>query len=126
MAEFIAIEEEDKEVIVLEMSDQFASGVSSIVQTELINKLLSLNIKLLPNYLVKDVVDDGLLCSSDNAEVLIEADSIVLATGLKPDLEENVCLEKQNRGKTFFIGDAVKGRLIADAVREGFERAFDI
>ena len=80
----------------------------------------------MPDVSYKEINSQGLVVViKDGTEKTIEADTIVLATGAKPD---NALFEEL-KGKVlriYQIGDCVEPRKIRDAIDEGFSTALDL
>ncbi len=78
-------------------------------------------VKILTGSRVTEILEDGLnYLSNGKAETLREIDTVVLATGTKP----NNALMERLRGKSFpifVIGDAKEPRKAAAAIAEGAE-----
>ena len=55
-------------------------------------------------------------------EVLLEADSVVIAAGMKPRIDEAMSFGV-NGIQTYLIGDCSKARSMQEAIREGYSIA---
>jgi len=123
-AEYLA--DRGKEVTVTRRKPEMATKVGPVQRQVFLNRLIEKGIQLMPNVSYKGVNSQGIaVIAKDGAEKTIEADTIVLATGAKPD---NSLLEEL-KGKVpsiYTIGDCVKPRKIRDAIDEGFMTALEI
>jgi len=76
------------------------------------------------NVISEEVTHKGMMIvDQDGKQVLIEADTIVLAAGARPNNELVGQLEDKV-AEIYCIGDAKEPRLIVDAVHEGFRTAY--
>ena len=73
----------------------------------------------------KEVTDKGILCTTPDGETLIEADTILLAAGMKADraLADGFY---NTADRVFQIGNAIKAGRVLEAVQLGYYRALDI
>ena len=71
------------------------------------------------------MTDEGLLCSTADGDLLLEADTILLAAGMKPDRE--LADSFYNAApRVFQVGDCIKAGRVLEAVTLGYYRALDI
>ena len=82
-------------------------------------------IKIYTGTTAKAVTEQGLVCETKDGEVLLEADTILLAAGMKADRDlADSFYNTADRG--FEIGDCVKPGRVLEAVTQGYYRALDI
>jgi len=75
--------------------------------------------------MAKEITDEGLLCEGPDGEVFFEADTILLAAGMKVDQElANSFFNTAPR--VFQTGDCIKPGKVVDATQIGHFRALDI
>ena len=85
------------------------------------SKFDELNIEKYPNLRLENVTSNGIIAfdKSTNTKIELEADNIVLATGLSPEKKLGEGFERRGI-LVYSIGDCVEPRRILDAVYEGF------
>ena len=83
-------------------------------------------VKIYLNTKAKMVTEEGLLCTDpDGNEMLLEADTVFMAAGMRPNTE--AVEELRYAAPRFFqIGDCVKVGKVYDAVNGGYYGAIDI
>ena len=70
----------------------------------------------------REITGEGVVVEKDGQPSLLEADTVVLATGYQANrvlLEQ--LKERQGMPEVYAIGDCVEPRKAIDAIREGFE-----
>jgi len=111
---------EGKEITIVELLPEIAIEVEMISRAVLFEKLTERSVKWLTNMKIEEITDEGIIAlDKEQKKRTIEADTVVLALGLKSNNE----LYKALEGKVpelYAIGDCVKPRKIIDAIREGF------
>lgn len=86
---------------------------------------MTANIKVNISTKAKAVTDEGLVCETAHGEVTFEADSILLAAGMKTD--RAVADSFYNTApRVFETGDCIKPGRVVEAVTNGYYRALDI
>ena len=72
------------------------------------------------------ITEDGIICTDrDGNDIFIEADTVVVAVGVKPGYRETDAL-RGTAPQVHVIGDCLKPGLIRDAVFRGYHAALDI
>ena len=103
-----------------------ATKMGPVVRRQLLDRLREKGVILLTEVKYEEITDRGLLITAkEGKQQLIEADTIVLAAGAKPNTE----LAEALRGETFetyTVGDCVEPRHIMEAISEGFRTALAI
>lgn len=114
-----------KEVTMVEMKDDWAADSYFMHKNAMKVYMRDSNIKIHVNTTAKAITDEGLLCETSEGEVLFEADSILLAAGMKAD---RVTAESFYNAapRVFEIGDCIRAGRVVDAVSNGYYRAIDI
>lgn len=125
-AEYLTANYEGNKVVVLEMAGAFAPNISPIVRLGLIGKLKKAGVTLSAGHKVMSIQDNELVCMTEEGEKHVPFDAVVLALGITPNATQNEQFKNLENTGVYLIGDAKAGRLIADGVREGFEKAFDL
>jgi pyruvate/2-oxoglutarate dehydrogenase complex dihydrolipoamide dehydrogenase (E3) component len=117
----LSVAESGKEILIIEMTDQLAPLGNLLYKTGLrmmMEKQANLSWKT--ETVCKEITEKGVIAVDvDGNESLFEADTIILATGMKP-LKE---LAESFYGIVYdvkMIGDCVKPRKVDDATYEGF------
>ena len=106
-------------VTIVELLSKIATQLESITRKVLIGHLKKNNVQFLTRHKVIRIEDDGVfVAQEDGSEVLIEAESVVIAIGNKPDdrLHEQVKLLGIPLHK---IGDCLEPRSAKAAIYEG-------
>lgn len=114
-----------KDVTIVEMNSDWAVD-SYFMHKNAMNKYVkNSNIKIHVNTKAKEVTDKGLVCENAEGEVLFEADTILLAAGMKSN--RSAAESFYNAApRVFEIGDGIKPGRVVDAVASGYYRALDI
>ncbi len=111
-----------REVTLVEMEKGIGRDIGISTRWVVVKSVQRLGVKVMDRYAVKRVGADGVLVEKEGEEVLLPADSVVLAIGATA----NNSLAEKLAGQVnelHVIGDAVEPRKITEAVREGFELA---
>jgi 2,4-dienoyl-CoA reductase-like NADH-dependent reductase (Old Yellow Enzyme family)/thioredoxin reductase len=119
---------EGKTVTVIDMipEKELGQGASVMNKISLMQKLKTYKVKLICESKVEDVTAEGVKISNKDGETVIPCDNVVLALGQR----KNTAVVDNLRDiveKTYVIGDCSNvGGTLLNAVRSGFEIAFDI
>lgn len=112
-----------KKVTIIEMLPELMTGSLSVPRMNrlMLIDMLTLNkVKVLTNARTREIHDTGVVVSSDGVKQTIKADTIVLATGLKPD--NALAREVNGRySRLYTIGDCRDPRNIMGAIWDGYE-----
>ncbi len=119
-AEFLT--EQNKEVTVVEMADEILKDMSPTLKVGLLGRVSNSTIKVFTGEKVQEIKDHVVITDK---QIIDTADNIVLAMGYKSN-NELVSLLEENNVNYKVIGDAVKARKIYQAVKEGFEAAYNL
>ncbi len=116
-----------KRVTILEMIDEIAKDVEFAVRVFLMEDLEKHGVKMVTGVKVKEILENSISAedSSGNEMKLENVDTIVFATGSKPEnsLAENL---KDKVKELIVVGDAVEVRRAMEAVEEGFRAGLKI
>jgi 2,4-dienoyl-CoA reductase-like NADH-dependent reductase (Old Yellow Enzyme family)/thioredoxin reductase len=115
-AEFLA--EKGKKVAILEMLGRIGFDMVPMATLLLYSRLKKLGVAMITNAKVEEITDDGVVYEKDGKKQTIDADSIVLAVGSKP----NTSLMNTLKGKVselYAIGNAKEPGNVLDAIHEG-------
>ena len=114
-----------KDVTVVEMKDDWAADAYFMHKNAMKVYMEHSKIQIHTNTTAKEITDKGLLCQTAEGEVLFEADTILLAAGMKPD--RKAADDFYNTApRVFQVGDCIKAGRVVDAVSLGYYRALDI
>ena len=114
-----------KDVTVVEMKDDWASDAYFMHKNAMNIYLRDRKVQIHTNTTAKAVTDEGLLCSTADGDLLLEADTILLAAGMKPDRE--LADSFYNAApRVFQVGDCIKAGRVLEAVTLGYYRSLDI
>lgn len=115
-----------KEVSIVEMRGDYAVDAPRMHKLGLSEYFKDSKVKIHLNTKAKAVTEEGLLCEkADGSEMLLEADTIFVAAGMRPDTE--AVEELRYAAPRFFqLGDCVKVGKVYDAVHGGYYGAIDI
>lgn len=114
-----------KDVTVVEMKDDWASDAYFMHKNAMNIYLRNSKVQIHTNTTAKAVTGEGLLCSTADGDLLLEADTILLAAGMKPDRE--LADSFYNAApRVFQVGDCIKAGRVLEAVTLGYYRALDI
>jgi 2-enoate reductase len=91
-------------------------------RASLLELLTETGVNMLAETDISEVKDNGVVCSNKSGKRLVEADTVVLALGMKSKAELMKALEGKGL-ETYTIGDCVEPRNIKDAIWEGFRTA---
>lgn len=114
-----------KDVTVVEMKDDWAADAYFMHKNAMNIYIRNSGIKIHTDTTAKAVTEEGLVCETKDGELLLEADTILLAAGMKVD-QEFVNSFYNTADRVFMIGDCVKPGRVVEAVTLGYNRAIDI
>ncbi len=112
-----------KEVTIVEILESLAEDMYAVNRMHLLKLIVDASVKTLTATRVLEITNEGIaIADKKNRKSTLEADTIILACGFKP----NETLLKALSGKVsevYTIGDCVEPRKIMDAIKEGFPLA---
>ncbi len=118
-AEFLAVQ--GKQVTIIEILPRILNRIPSLAQTKKFVAITSRGIKIMTKTTCEKVSEEGVtVCLPDSSNKTVPADTVVIATGSKPDRSLYDALQGRV-GKLVLIGDAVEPRTVYEAVSEGFK-----
>ena len=121
-AEYLA--EKGRKVTVIEMLPDIAIDMETFSRIFLLERLTQKNVRLITNTKVKEITKNGVIIVNQREEIL-EADTVVLAVGSKP----NTKLLEELEGKfpeVYAVGDCVEPRRCLEAIHEAWNVAFEL
>lgn len=114
-----------KDVTIVEMKDTWAADSYWMHKVAMDKYLRDSKVEIKVSTTANAVTDTGLLCEGPEGEIMIEADTILVAAGMKAN--RAVADEFYNTApRVFEAGDAIKVGRVVDAVSVGYYRAMDI
>lgn len=114
-----------KSVTIIEMREELAPEANQFHKMAL---QMELEKYITPQVNTKavEITGRGVICiGADQKERLIEADSVILAVGVKPDIEEVDRFTGLTR-EQYIIGDCVKAGQVTQAVQQGYYTAREV
>ncbi|MCD8248617.1 MAG: NAD(P)/FAD-dependent oxidoreductase [Lachnospiraceae bacterium] len=114
-----------KDVTVVEMKDDWAADAYFMHKNAMKVYVKDSRIQIKTGTTAKEVTEKGLVCKTPEGEELLEADTILLAAGMKPD-RSKVDDFYNTAPRVFQVGDCIKAGRVVDAVTAGYYRAIDI
>ncbi len=108
-----------KVVTLVEMLPEIATEVPNINRMALLEDLEKNKVTVLVSTTVKEVMADGVVVVKDNVTDTISADTVIVASGGKP----NDALKKELEGKPYTVvtvGDATKVGKVMEALETGY------
>jgi len=126
-AVFLA-EKKQKKVTVVEQLAFEAVGVNpyNMNYMDMFKRLAELGVELTPETKIEEITDSGVVVTDkEGKKRIIEADSVVLATGGIPNKALAEAL-KEKALEVYTVGDCVESGKIINAIAGGFRVAFDL
>ncbi|EEQ57144.1 FAD-dependent oxidoreductase [Enterocloster sp. OA13] len=114
-----------KDVTVVEMKDTWASDAYWMHKVAMDKYIRDSRIDIKVNTTAREITDAGIVCNTPDGEILIEADTVLLAAGMKAD-RASADEFLNTAPRVFEIGDAIKAGRVVEAVKLGYYRALDI
>ncbi|MFC1980977.1 FAD-dependent oxidoreductase [Chloroflexota bacterium] len=123
-AEFLA--DQGKKVTVVRRGKEMATDVPRSARKLLLPRLEAKGVKLLPMIQYDKISDQGVsVIHPDGTKEVLEADTVVLATGSVAENDLFFALKDMVR-EVYHIGDCYEPRKLKDAIHEGAKVAWDI
>ncbi|MBQ0065230.1 MAG: FAD-dependent oxidoreductase [Firmicutes bacterium] len=114
-----------KDVTILEMKDTWAADAYWMHKVAMDQYMRKGTIDIKVNTKAIEITDEGVVCETAEGTIVVPADSVLLATGMKANRE--VANEFLNTApRVFEVGDAIKAGRVVEAVKVGYYRAMDI
>ncbi len=108
-----------KAVVLVEMLTDIATEVPNINRMALLQDLEKGKVRILVNTTVKEVLADGAVIIKDNVAETINADTVIVAAGSKPN--NDLAAELADKSyKVVTIGDASKVGKVMEALEAGY------
>jgi 2,4-dienoyl-CoA reductase (NADPH2) len=108
------------QVLVLEMLPKVGQDIGRSTRWIVFSALKRLGIGVKTKVKVQAIEAEGVRCSDEDGESLIPADTVILATGAKPN--DELAADLQAKGLTVqIIGDAAGARSVLKSIAQGFQ-----
>lgn len=114
-----------KDVTIVEMKEDWAADSYFMHKNAMKIYMRDSNIKIHVNTTAKAITDKGLVCQTPEGELVIPADNILLAAGMKADRKAAESFYNV-APRVFETGDCIKAGRVVEAVTTGYYRAIDI
>lgn len=114
-----------KDVTIVEMKDDWAADSYFMHKNAMKIYMRDSNIKIHVNTTAKAISDKGLVCQTPEGELVIPADNILLAAGMRADRKAAESFYNV-APRVFETGDCIKAGRVVEAVTTGYYRAIDI
>ncbi|MFC2005550.1 FAD-dependent oxidoreductase [Chloroflexota bacterium] len=116
-AEFLV--EMGKKVTITRRGLEIAAKIAPLIRSRLLNRLTTKEVTMLTGVKYEEITDKGLLITTKEGEKrLINADTIVIAAGARPNTELFKSLEDKGY-ETHLAGDCIEPRGILDSIHDG-------
>jgi NADPH-dependent 2,4-dienoyl-CoA reductase/sulfur reductase-like enzyme len=109
-----------KKVTVVEALDKVARDVFAVNAISLHTLLQKHGVTLLTGHKVTAVDAEGVHCAFNDEQVLVPADTVITAFGVRPNRQAAEAIQSCYPEKTVLIGDCLTPKKAGDAVRGGF------
>lgn len=115
-----------KDVTIVEMKDDWAADSYFMHKNAMNIYVRDSKIKIHCKTMAKAVTEEGLVCTNEKGEeILLEADNILLAAGMKAD-RATVEDFYNAAPRVYETGDCIRAGRVLEAVTNGYYRALDI
>ncbi|MGM0652525.1 MAG: FAD-dependent oxidoreductase [Bacillota bacterium] len=114
-----------RNVTLVEMDKGIGRDIGISTRWVVIKCIRRLGIRVMDQYMVKEINSNGVLVEKDGEEMLLPADTVVLAIGAASNNPLQEALEGKVK-ELHVIGDAVTPRKLTEAIREGFDLAREL
>ncbi len=122
----LTLAETGARVTIVEMLGDIVPEHEPFSQDSIKRRLAKANVQILTGHMVKEILDDGVVCrDSEGRQKRLAAQTVILATGLKPNTEEAEKL-KGIVSDTYVIGDCKAARKIYNSFHEAWHTAMNL
>ena len=112
-----------KKLTIVEILDSLACDMIMANRIHLMKLLADANVRILTSTKVLEITEKGItIADKNNKKRTLEADTIVLAVGMKSN-EKLLEVLQDKVPEVYAIGDCVEPRILLNAIREGFRLA---
>lgn len=112
-------------VTLVEMQEQIGNGIYTPILVDIMQKLTKHQVNIITSHKVVSIGEDAIAIAhaKTGESQVIDADQVVLSLGVKPRKDLLASLES-TFPRVRIVGDGGKVGRIAEAVREGYEKAY--
>lgn len=107
---------------ILEILDSIATDMFSANRMYLLKLIADTNVGTITGAKILEITEEGVLFQGKGGKDFVEANTIVLAVGLRPN-KQLLEILGNDVSEVYAIGDCVKPRKVYNAIREGFRTA---
>jgi len=121
--------ERGRDVTVVEMLEECGRDIGVSTRWTILQDAARLGVRMVESCRVERITAEGVVADRDGKQELLEADTVVMAVGSRPEngLEELLSAGGVMDGiELFKVGDCAGARKAIEAIREGFEVALRI
>ncbi|MFC1910789.1 NAD(P)/FAD-dependent oxidoreductase [Chloroflexota bacterium] len=113
-----------KRVTIVEALDKIANGLSITLKAAFFEIIAQYPINIKCNSVLLEVKDNGVIALSGLKKEEIKGDSVIIATGFKPNRKifDDLCIN--TNVEVYAVGDSGKIGTSYDAIHDGFDTAF--
>lgn len=116
-ADFLA--QAGKKVTIVRRGSEIGTSYGMVLKPLVLKRISDKSIEMIPEIIYDRITDRGLVVIKDEKEKLIEADTIVIAAGLKPERGLYNAL-KEKYPDLYMVGDCVEPGDILDAIHQAY------
>lgn len=120
----LELAQDGREVTVVEMADEIARDMIVINRITLLRELAANDVRVLTGHTVTAIDDKGLTATGPDGEVHVDADTVVLAFGVRPATSLTDALA--GRAGVVSVGDCVNPAKVGEAINAGFMAALTV
>ena len=117
--------ENGHEVTLVEMLPQIMNGVAVTDLLAYTERIAKTDMRILTSTRLMAVTDEGAVVQGPKGEMVLPADTVILAIGFKPCQELYAALQAAGK-EAYLVGDAVKAGKIYDAFHTAYRTALKI
>ena len=123
----LSLAEQKKRVIITTRRDEIGEGLTEIMKPGFLERLSKQDVEIRTKVHLEEVTDSGIMVHNRSGyKSEIKGDSVVLATGLKPNIRLFEELSEVSKLEVYAVGDCVEPRTIYDAIHEGYSAAYNL
>ncbi|PIU54936.1 MAG: hypothetical protein COS88_06020 [Chloroflexi bacterium CG07_land_8_20_14_0_80_51_10] len=108
-----------REITITSRQKRIGHGIGPGNKWVVMQRLQSAGVKMMPQTTAEEITDKGVKAIHDSASIFLEADTIVLAAGMKSEDSLAEAL-KDKLPEVHLVGDCIEPRTIERAMEEGF------
>jgi len=114
-----------KEIVIIEESNSFGADIGATTKWGIISILKKAGVRMISAARINEITHRGVKVNLDGTEEFIEAGTVILAQGVKPNIELHKELEEK-APVLYRIGDCADFGRIREAISSGFEASCQV